>query len=157
AGAAPTVPGANIQAYFRAYQQLVDGEPGKKPIDALIQNLYEIYQTLYVAANDASQTERATANLPIQIASLRRNASRLPPPLAKMMENAVADFEGDAADSTLSQLNQELSSEVTRTCQDVTANRFPFAADSERDVPIADFAKLFAPNGVIDHFFSEKL
>jgi type VI secretion system protein ImpL len=157
AGSAPTVPGANIEAYFRSYQQLVDGEPGKRPIDALIQNLYEIYQTLYVAANDASQTERATANLPVQIANLRGNASRLPPPLAKMMENAVADFEGDAADSSLSQLNQELSSGVTRACQDVTANRFPFASDSERDVPLADFSKLFSPNGIIDHFFNEKL
>ena len=154
---APQTPGANIEAYFRPFHQLVDGEAGQRPIDSLIQNLYEIYQSLLLAATNPSQTERATSNLQLQIVNLRSNASRLPTPLAKMMESAIDDFEGDAAGSTISQLNQQLSSIVTRTCQEITASRYPFSRDSGRDVPIAEFAKLFAPQGIIDRFFAEKL
>ena len=45
---------------------------------------------------------------------------------------------------------------VTGACQQIIANRYPFAK-SDRDVPMADFAKLFAPNGIIDKFFSTNL
>lgn len=73
------------------------------------------------------------------------------------MEGAVSDFEGDAAGSTITQLNQALASEVTRICQEVTANHYPFAGDSGRDVPMMEFARLFAPNGVMDSFFAKQL
>ena len=105
----------------------MEGEAGKLPLDQLITNLYEIYQSLLTAATNPSQTARATASLQVQIVNLRANASRLPTPLQKMMEDAVADFEGDAAGSTISQLNQALSSEVTRVCQEITSNRYPFS------------------------------
>lgn len=153
----PTVPGETIEGYFRPYHQLVDGEVGRRPIDILITTLYEIYQSLILAATNPSQTERATANLQVQIVNLRANASRLPAPLQRMMEVAVSDFEGDAAGSTISQLNQALNSEVTRVCQDVTANRYPFARGSGRDVQMSEFARVFAPNGAIDKFFVNRL
>jgi type VI secretion system protein ImpL len=152
-----TVPGEEIEAYFRPYHLLVEGEPGNRPLDQLVTNLYEIYQSLLTAATNPSQTDRATASLQVQIVNLRANASRLPTPLQKMMEEAVADFEGDAAGSTISQLNQQLSSEVSRSCQEIIANRYPFAPDSERDVPMAEFARLFAPNGLLDKFYNERL
>ena len=38
----------------------------------------------------------------------------------------------------------------------MTANRYPFAK-SDRDVPMADFANMFAPGGTIDRFFSTNL
>jgi len=157
AGGAEQVPGANIEAQFREFHNLVDGEPGKRPVDSLIQNFYDIYQSLVLAASNPSQAERANANLQLQVVSLRTNASRLPKPLARMVNAAVDDFEGDAADTSISQLNQMLVATVTRPCEQVVANRYPFARASGRDVPMADFARLFAPNGVIDRFFAQNL
>lgn len=155
--AKPVVPGEDIEQFFRPWHQLADGETGQRPIDLLITNLYDIYQSLLLAATNPSQVERATANLSLQITSLRANSSRLPTPLRTMMEGAVSDFEGDAAGSTITQLNQALASEVTRVCQEVTANHYPFAADSGRDVPMMEFARLFSPNGVMDSFFAKQL
>ncbi len=150
------MPGANIEAQFRAYEMLVQGDQGRRPIDALIQNLNEVYQSLVLSATNPSQTERANANLQVQIVNLRANASRLPKPLARMVNAAVDDFEGDAANTSAAQLNQMLASTVTRTCNDIIANRYPFAKSS-RDVPMTDFARLFAPNGIIDRFFAQNL
>ncbi len=151
------IPGANIEAYFKPYHTLVDGQSGRRPIDTLIQNFYEVYQSLVLAAVNPSQTQRANENLQIQVVNLRANASRLPRSLAKMVQSAVDDFEGDAAGSSISQLNQMLASTVTRSCSRVISNRYPFSRRSRRDVPMSDFARLFAPNGVLDRFFAQNL
>jgi len=151
------IPGANIEAQFRPFHELVKGDPGKRPIDALIQNFYEVYQSLVLAATNPSQADRANANMQMQVVNLRANASRLPRPVARMVNAAVDDFEGDAAGNSLAQLNQMLNSTVTRNCDAVISNRYPFAKDSERDVQMQDFARIFAPNGVIDRFFAQNL
>lgn len=151
------IPGANVEAQFRAFHMLVEGEVGRRPIDTLVQNFYEVYQSLVLAATNPSQIERANANLQVQVVNLRANASRLPRPLARMVNAAVEDFEGDAAGTSIAQLNQMLASTVTRTCEEIVNNRYPFARRSNRDLPMADFARLFAPNGVIDRFFAQNL
>jgi len=156
-GAGKQIPGANIEAQFRPFHELVKGDAGKRPIDALIQNFYEVYQSLVLAATNPSQADRANANMQMQVVNLRANASRLPRPVARMVNAAVDDFEGDAANNSIAQLNQMLASTVTRPCETAIANRYPFAKDSERDVQMADFAKIFAPNGVIDRFFAQNL
>jgi len=95
------IPGLNVEAQFKPYHLLLDGEPGRRPIDTLIQNFYEVYQSLVLAATNPSQTERANANLQVQVVNLRANASRLPRPLARMVSAAVDDFEGDAANTSI--------------------------------------------------------
>ncbi len=151
------IPGANIEAYFKPYHTLVDGEAGRRPIDVLVQNFYEVYQNLVLSVVNPSQAQRATQNMQVQVVNLRANASRLPRPLARMVQGAVDDFEGDAAGSSIAQLNQMLASTVTRTCKQVISNRYPFARKSGRDVPMSDFSRLFAPNGVLDRFFAQNL
>lgn len=150
-------PGANIEAQFRAFQVVVSGAAGQRPIDVLVQNFHDIHQSILLAAAVPSQTERVNANLQLQIASLRANASRLPRALARMVQAAADDFEGDAAETSIAQLNQTLKETVSGPCEEVIANRFPFAGSGAEDVPMADFARLFAPNGVIDRFFAQNL
>jgi type VI secretion system protein ImpL len=50
-----------------------------------------------------------------------------------------------------------MTQEVTGPCQQIIAKNYPFSPKSDRDVPMADFARLFAPNGVIDRFFSTRV
>ncbi|MBE1204016.1 type VI secretion system membrane subunit TssM [Aminobacter carboxidus] len=155
---APTVvPGANIEAQFRPFQLLVDGRPGQRPIDALIQNFHAVYQSLTISAAAPSQAGRVNANLRLQISNLRANASRLPKTLSRMVHAAADDFEGDVAETSVAQLNQSLQETVSGPCEEVVANRYPFGTGAGQDVPIGDFARLFAPSGVIDRFFAQNL
>lgn len=157
ASARAQIPGANVEAYFKPYHILVEGEPGRRPIDQLVQNFYDVYQNLVLSATNPSQAEQASRNVQLAVVSLRASASRLPRTVAQMVEQAVNDFEGDAADTSISQLNQMLTANVTRACQQAVDNRYPFARRSARDVPIQDFARIFAPNGAIDRFFATHL
>jgi type VI secretion system protein ImpL len=154
--AAPEIPGASIEANFKPFQVLLDGEAGSRPIDALLANLNELYRGLTLAATNPAQAKQAIDQVQVQVASLRSNVTRLPQPLAGMMDKVAKDISGDANDTSVAQLSQALADQVTGACQQVTANRYPFAK-SDRDVPMADFARMFAPGGVIDRFFSTNL
>jgi type VI secretion system protein ImpL len=54
-------------------------------------------------------------------------------------------------------LQQSLGDQVVRVCQQVVTNRYPFVRGSDREVPLADFARLFAPGGIMDKFFAQNL
>ena len=154
--AAPEVPGASIEANFKPIQVLVDGEAGQRPIDNLLANLNELYRDLVLAATNPTQSKQAMDQVQVQVASLRSNVTRLPQPLAGMMDKVAKDVTGVVSETSVADLTQALADQVTSACQQVTANRYPFAK-SDRDVPMADFAKMFAPGGVIDRFFSTNL
>lgn len=157
AGDDPTlVPGANIEANFKVFHVLTDGDAGTRPIDALVANLNEIYRNLALAATNPAQAQQAVAALQVQVASLRANASRIPEPLSEMMRTVATDVEGDATSTSIAELTQAMADQVTAPCQQVVTNKYPFAK-TDRDVPMADFAGLFAPNGKIDRFFFTNL
>jgi type VI secretion system protein ImpL len=46
---------------------------------------------------------------------------------------------------------------VTAQCEQIIDNRYPFYQGASRPVPLADFARLFGPNGVMNTFFQQKL
>jgi len=152
----PQTPGATIEAYFRPYQILVDGQPGGRPIDALIANLNALYSDLTLAATNPAQSKQALDGTERDVASLRANVSRLPQPVAGWMEKAANDAAGDAITSSIQQIADAMAQEVTAPCLQITGNRYPFVK-SDKDAPLADFGRLFAPNGIIDRFFAANL
>lgn len=156
ANAGETVPGANIEAQFRSYHVLASGPPGRRPIDALIRNLGDIHESLTMAAAVA-QAERVGANLQLQISNLRANASRLPKSLSRMVLAAADEFEGDAAEASIEELNRILTDSVARPCEDALVGRYPFNSSSNADMSMEDFARIFAPDGILDRFFAQNL
>lgn len=149
--------GANIESQFKPYHVLVEGDLGRRPVDQLLQILAEINQNLAIAATNPAQSAAANAALVPLIAALRANSSRYPAPFDGMVISAVNDFEGDATGATVALLRQALGDQVSRVCTEILANRYPFVKVSAREVPLADFARLFAPGGIMDKFYKERL
>ncbi|MFL5107243.1 MAG: type VI secretion system membrane subunit TssM [Xanthobacteraceae bacterium] len=150
-------PGATIETAFKTYHQAVEGETGRRPLDEVISNLREISYNLVLSATNPAQRAQANTTLQNQVASLRTNAARLPPPFSDMMRQAVGEFEGNVAESTAGQILVALRDQVIPACQQTITNRYPFMRGSEREVPLADFARLFSPNGILDGFFKQHL
>jgi type VI secretion system protein ImpL len=119
--------------------------------------LNDIAQNLTLIIENPQLTAQATASLQTQLAALRNNASRMPPPFSDMLRGAATELEGSIAASTAGQLLQSLRDQVTPLCQQTVVNRYPFVRASNQEVPLGDFAKLFSPNGVIDKFFTQFL
>lgn len=150
-------PGATIEAQFKPYHAVLEGESTHRPIDSTIANLNDIAQNLTLIIENPQLTAQASAALQAQVAALRNNASRMPPPFSDMLRAAAGEFEGSIAASTAGQILQTLRDQVTPVCQQTVTNRYPFVRSSNQEVPLADFAKLFSPNGVMDKFFTQYL
>ena len=91
------------------------------------------------------------------MSKLRNSSARFPKPFSDMLLNLAADVEREVALSSAGQLQLALRDQVTPVCQQTIANRYPFVRGSNNDVPLADFAKLFGPGGVMDTFFKQYL
>lgn len=151
------LPGAKIEAQFKPYHLVVEGDSTRRPIDSIIANLNDIAQSLTLIQENPLLTAQATAALQTQVAVLRNNASRVPPPFSDMLRGAAAEFETDMATATAGQLLVTLRDQVTPACQQIVANRYPFVRGSSQEVPLGDFAKVFSPGGVLDKFFTQSL
>ena len=150
-------PGAGIEAQFKPFHSLLEGDSTRRPIDSVVANLNDIAQNLTLIVENPQMTAQATTSLQTQVAALRNNASRMPPPFSDMLRGAAGEFEGSIAASTAGQLLQSLRDQVTPVCQQTITNRYPFVRGSNQEVPLGDFAKLFSPNGIIDKFFAQFL
>jgi len=150
-------PGAGIEAQFKSFYSVLEGDSTRRPIDSVIANLNDIAQNLTLIVENPQMTAQATNSLQTQVAALRNNASRMPPPFSDMLRGAAAEFEGSVAASTAGQLLQSLRDQVTPVCQQTVTNRYPFVRGSNQEVPLGDFAKLFSPNGIMDRFFTQFL
>ena len=151
---AAQLPGAGIEAQFVAYKNLFDGNDGQRPIDDLLSTLNKLHDSLTLASISPGQ---AAQQMPEQIGRLRAMASRLPAPMARMITQASDDFLSDATNTSIADLNDQLNSQVTQACQKVLTNAYPFSPKSSRDMQMLDFASMFAPGGVLDKFFAQKL
>ncbi len=149
-------PVAAIEAQLRPFVGMVSGVPGQRPIDVLTRNFSDIRQSLRLANMTAGQNDRASANLRLQISNLRTNASRLPKTLSRIVQATADEFEGQSIQASVSQLNQSFD-RVLATCNETIANRYPFSPDGAEDVSLQDFAKMFAPGGLLDLFFARDL
>ncbi|MBT0957257.1 type VI secretion system membrane subunit TssM [Alphaproteobacteria bacterium KMM 3653] len=148
------LPGQEIENHFRDWHELLEGEINTRIIDQLLGTMGDMQRVLIIST---SSPELADQEMPIKLGALKQAASRLPRDLGRMVQEAVDDFEGDAANTNLARLNEMLNTQVSQVCEAAITNKFPFVKDSSRDVAMTDFSKIFAPNGVMDRFFLAEL
>ena len=152
------LPGVEIENHFRAFHEMLDGEQNQRPIDQLLDNLRGIRQNLIDARADSESAASAAQVVAKFVLTLKtQNANRLPPPFDAMIQAAAQEFEGEAANATISELTTALKGSVTQKCEVAVKNRFPFDPKSKREIPWQDFAALFGQGGAFDEFFATKL
>ena len=150
-------PGAAIEAAFRPFHMALEGDGSSRAIDTIIGNLNAISNSLQLMTVNPAQAQQATNNIQIQVANLKNNAVRLPKPFSDMMLQAAGAFEGDVANNIYAQIAQAFNNQVYPPCRDLAGGRYPFVKGESKEVPLADFGRLFGPNGYFDRFFSQNL
>ncbi|PZO68116.1 MAG: type VI secretion system membrane subunit TssM [Paracoccus denitrificans] len=138
---------------FEGWHALMQGEPGQRPIDALLGNLGAVWQNLRLGEMNPDQ---ANAAMPGLLNNLTQYNSQLPEQLAALVTKADDDFQQGAADATLEDMNRALSDRVTFYCRENIANSYPFA-QSSRSLSMEAFARFFGPGGEMDKYFTEYL
>ena len=149
------LPGANIEAQFADIHALFEGGDGLKDIDHLITNLNAFHEAAVLTA-DYPNESGARVKFQTELARLKTASTAYPDALGAMLLAMVEEFEGDAAQANIAQLNDRMQNEVTRVCKSIIDNKYPFF-DVRRDVSMSDFGNLFRKDGIMDRFFLQNL
>ncbi len=149
-------PGASVEAAFRAYGLLLEGDRARRPVDELNKGLNDIYAALTML-NDPVRTAQGRQQFTESLRTLEVTTARFPEPFKAMLQSAAASFDSDAAGTTIARINQAVSDQITSSCQQVVAGNYPFTKSSGRDIAVQDFQRMFGPAGVLDRFFQANL
>lgn len=149
-------PGASIEAAFRGYALLVEGDRSRRPVDELNKVLNDVYSALTML-NDPVRTAQGRQQFTDGLRTLEVTANRFPEPFKGMLQMAAASFDSDAAGTTIARINLAVSDQVTSTCQQIVSGTYPFVRTSTKDIAVPEFQRLFGPSGVLDRFFQANL
>ncbi|MBO1326502.1 type VI secretion system membrane subunit TssM [Acetobacter sp. TBRC 12305] len=151
------LPGSDVATYYAPLMTYVGtgtGAPLSLTLN-LITNLHQQMAALMAPSGGAGSSlqggdaasllagEAATAPAPVNrwLSSLTRNVNDLRGGSAARAAGTAFNGAGGPA----------------QLCQQAVAGRYPFTASSSADIPLGDFARLFAPNGQLDSFFSQQV
>ena len=158
AGAAPALPpGHQIDERYRQLRDLVT-PPGAAPIDQVLKLLDDLRQQLArmnAAGVGAPPWRRATIHRWRCERSRSASRSRWVAGWPAMAEQSTALRAGGARQQVAAAYNGVNG--PGRLCAPAVNGRFPFVPGSSNETPLDDFAKLFAPGGLIDGFFNTQL
>jgi type VI secretion system protein ImpL len=154
-------PGTRVTEYFAPIQRLVDGPPGQAPIDSLLATLAGTYRQLQATGSGLGATSALdavkSAGQADALKSLQTVAKQLPQPIGEMIAAVGTRSESLVMNEARGDLERRYAQQVLRECKELVDGRYPFTHGSTTDVPLADFARVFGPNGVFDSFFRENL
>ena len=143
-----------VDGYFEAWRRLA-APPTAGGSDVLKPVLNDLYTTLLAteaavrSGNVPPQTDTATR--------VRAEAGRLPVPLRGMLESLVSTSSSQVSGVTRTNVGAQLNAAVGDPCRAAIRGRYPFSRTATVDVPVDDFARLFAAGGLIDDFFQKNL
>jgi len=158
-------PGLYVEERFSWLQTLVTPpqEGLAAPLDELMGLLRDVYQDLNRlsfsgAANLGSGGFAAAAGGgDSALARLQASVANLPGPMARWVTQIATGASGVTAEGNRAALNAAWQAEVLPFCAEATGGRYPFARRASADMALADFGRLFAPDGLIDGFFKQNL
>ncbi|MEM8732029.1 MAG: type VI secretion system membrane subunit TssM [Pseudomonadota bacterium] len=148
-------PGAYVEDRFGWLHQMVSRQEGQpSQLDQLMTILTEVYQELQKMSFSGVTTGTQTGEA---IQAFQQMSARMEGPVPRWATQIVTGSSGIAADGTRASMNARWQANVLPFCQQALNDRYPFNRRARADVAMQDFARLFAPAGLIDSFFNENL
>lgn len=154
--AAAAAPGTTVTRHFESVHKLVTGSP--PPIDLTLQKFAAIQNVMadINALGGPPPLEKAT-QLSQALRDLDTHAKTLPGPMDGLVARASGKGASVASASIGSDFSARYRQQVVSECQELAAGRYPLAPNSATDLPLADFGRIFGPNGTFDSFFKSTM
>ena len=160
ASATTAPPGAEVDAYYAPLINYVGTGTGA-PISLTLNLMNSLQQQLaqLAASVPGSGAPAAPAAGGDPASLLQGEAVNDPQPVSRWLQTLVANANalrgGSAAQGAAAAFNG--AGGPGQLCEQAVAGRYPFEPSSSTDIPLGDFSHLFAPNGMIDTFFSQQV
>lgn len=149
-----------VTAHFADLHRFVAGSPS--PLDEILKSMGQLRSLIGPAAsfgteNSAQVAELSTGPAYAQVLSqLKLNTLTAPPALTDSILGLVRQTSSITDQGVRADLDASWKTQVYPFCQQALNGRYPFA-NSPNEVTIADFTRMFAPDGLLDKFFDKQL
>jgi len=159
AGPAAAPPAERLESLvddrFTQIRQLVTADGKSAPIDNVTQLLNEVYVQL--SATETAIKDKVAPPPGDSAAKVKAESARMPEPIRGMLQQLSTAGTSQSLAATRENLSSAVAAQVGEFCRQATDGRYPFSRGSTRDVTREDFARLFAPGGLLDDFFQKNL
>lgn len=146
-----SAPGAKVTKHFEALHRLAEGSPA--PIDLTLQKFGAIQGVMAeISALGGPPPLETASRLSLALKDLETHAKTLPAPMDGLVGRATGQGASIATATIGSDFSARYRQQVVAECRELAAGRYPLTAASTVDLPLADFGRLFAPNGTFDGF-----
>ncbi|MCP5201251.1 MAG: type VI secretion system membrane subunit TssM [Gammaproteobacteria bacterium] len=158
-GAVGNAPGKRIEEHFAPLASLVrDASGGPGRLDGLLAMFGQLQGQLAGTGSGLGMQSATTVVAQGDPArGLELHAQNLPEPVKRWVLQVAQDIRGGVAAGAAREVKAQIDSGVTQTCRQLIGGRYPFNRTATVDVKLADFARLFAPGGVLDQFFNTRI
>ncbi|WP_158927904.1 type VI secretion system membrane subunit TssM [Acidisphaera sp. S103] len=156
-GPAADPPGKVVETHFAPLIAYVGKGPGA-PIDAVLKLMNDLQQQLAQLANSAQGAPPPAGGTdPAQL--LLAEASRAPEPVQRWVQVVTGAGNTLRSGGAKKGAGEAFNAPggPASLCKQAVAGRYPFSPSSPNDIPLDDFGRLFAPNGLLDQFFTTQL
>ena len=140
---------------FVQIRQLVSGDGKSAPIDGVTQLLNDVYVQL--SATETAIKDKVAPPPGDSAAKVKAESARMPEPIRSMLQQLSSAGTSQSLAATRESLSSAVGAQVGQFCHMAIDGRYPFVRGSNRDVTREDFARLFAPGGLMDDFFQKNL
>ena len=158
AGPPPEPPGRAIDDRYKPLRDFVGSGPGA-PVDIVLKLLNDMQQQLSrMASTPVGGAPLApTGDDPARL--LLAEASRQPQPMARWLQGLASGGSALRGGGAKAQVAAAAGGPggPTQLCGPAVNGRYPFFRSAAEDTPLDDFARLFAPAGLLDGFFTAQL
>jgi type VI secretion system protein ImpL len=157
AGAAPAQPGQEVDAYYAPLINYVGSGTGSPmSLTLTLMNGLQAQLAALATAVPGGGAPPAPAAGGDPATLLQGEAVHDPQPVSRWLQTLTANANSLRGGSTAAAAAAAFNGAggPAQLCQQAVAGRYPFVPDSSQDIPLGDFAHLFAPNGLLDTFFS---
>jgi len=137
-------PGQPVEDAFRDLHRFMDGGG----IDGYLATLERLFKRLETAAARGEGLSPDLVNV---------DGGGLPSPVAEWTRGLSGGVKTIAVGSAREQFAGAWNGQVADACRDVVGGRYPFARGASAEVPLADFARLFGPGGLLERFYRENM
>lgn len=157
-GPPPEPPGKAVETHFSQLIAFVGKGPGA-PIDNVLKLLNDLQQQLAQLANAAPGAPAAPPGGADPAQLIQAEAARDPQPVQRWLlalaTGGNTQRSGGAKKAAAEAFNAPGG--PATLCQQAVAGRYPFVPGSPNAIPLDDFARLFAPTGMLNSFFNTQL
>ncbi|TCT02465.1 type VI secretion system membrane subunit TssM [Aquabacter spiritensis] len=152
--------GDSVTVHFSDLHRFVTGSPS--PLDEVLKSLGQLRALIGPAASSGGEgaaqvTELSTGPAYGQVLSqLKLNTLTAPPALTASILALVHQTSSITDQGVRADLDANWKTQIYPFCLSAINGRYPFA-NSPNEATLADFARMFAPDGLMDAFFTKHL